>query len=172
MQESKKINKRGNRRKVTPLEFLTQLSDWFPETIPDIHIDYASMTRTCGMLLKTLRSECLSQLDIEYKETNHEDTNEPVYLVMLLQIPTETSGFQYFMEEIMRVGAAGEDPELPVGPQLELAGEIVQKLLDEKGLLLLKKAKKKVEGLVIGSERHPLAVADPLPTTSHSTVVT
>lgn len=163
MQESRKSNKKGTRRTLTPLEFLTQLSDWLPETIPDIHIDYVSMTRTCGMLLKTLRSECLSQLDIEYKETNHEDTNEPVYLVMLLQILAETSEFQYFKEEIMRAGA-GEDPELPEGPQLELAGEIVQKLLDERGLL------KKVEALVTGPERPPLVVADP-PPTSLSTVV-
>lgn len=163
MQESKKSNKKGTRRTLTPLEFLTQLSDWLPKTIPDIHIDYVSMTRTCGMLLKTLRSECLSQLDIEYKETNHEDTNEPVYLVMLLQILAETSDFQYFKEQIMRAGA-GEDPELPEGPQLELAGEIVQKFLDERGLL------KKVEALVMGPERPPLVVADPLPT-SLSTVV-
>lgn len=163
MQESRKSNKKGTRRTLTPLEFLTQLSDGLPETIPDIHIDYVSMTRTCGMLLKTLRSECLSQLDIEYKETNHEDTNEPVYLVMLLQILAETSEFQYFKEEIMRAGA-GEDPELPEGPQLELAGEIVQKLLDERGLL------KKVEALVMGPERPPLVVADP-PPTSLSTVV-
>lgn len=163
MQESKKSNKKDTRRTLTPLEFLTQLGDWLPETIPDIHIDYVSMTRTCGILLKTLRSECLSQLDIEYKETNHEDTNEPVYLVMLLQILAETSELQYFKEEIMRAGA-GEDPELPEGPQLELAGEIVQKLLDERGLL------KKVQTLLMGPERPPLVVADPLPT-SLSTVV-
>lgn len=162
MQESKKSNKKGTRRTLTPLEFLTKLSDWLPETMPDIHIDYVSMTRTCGILLKTIRSECLSQLDIEYKETNHGDTNEPVYLVMLLQILAETSDYQYFKEEIMRAGA-GEDPELPEGPQLELAGEIVQKLLDERGLL------KTVEGLVMGPEC-PLVVADPLPT-SLSTVV-
>lgn len=129
------------------------------------------MARTCGMLLKTLRSECPSQLDIEYKENNHKDTTEPVYLVMLLQILAETSGFQYFKEEIMRDGGAGEDPELSLGPQLELAGEIVQKVLDEKGLLLMKK--KEVEALVIGPERPPppLAVADILPTSLSSAVV-
>lgn len=115
------------------------------------------------MLLKTLRNECLSQLDIEYKETNHEDTNEPVYLVILLQIRAETSEVQYFTEEIMRAGA-GEFPELFEGLQLELAGEAIQKLLDERGLL------KKVQALVMGPERPPLVVADPLPT-SLSTVV-
>lgn len=163
MQESKKSNKKDTRRTLTPLEFLAQLRDWLPETIPDIHIDYVSMTRTCGMLLKSLRSERLSQLDIEYKETNHEDTNEPVYLVMLLQILAETSEVQYFKEEVMRAGA-GEDPELPEGPQLELAGEVIQKLLDERGLL------KKVEALLMGPERPPPAVADPTPTLP-STVV-
>lgn len=163
MQESKKSNKKDTRRTLTPLEFLAQLRDWLPETIPDIHIDYVSMTRTCGMLLKSLRSECLSQLDIEYKETNHEDTNEPVYLVMLLQILAETSEVQYFKEEVMRAGT-GEDPELPEGPQLELAGEVIQKLLDERGLL------KKVEALLMGPERPPPAVADPTPTLP-STVV-
>lgn len=163
MQESKKSNKKDTRRTLTPLEFLAQLRDWLPETIPDIHIDYVSMTRTCGMLLKSLRSECLSQLDIEYKETNHEDTNEPVYLVMLLQILAETSEVQYFKEEVMRAGA-GEDPELPEGPQLELAGEVIQKLLYERGLL------KKVEALLMGPERPPPAVADPTPTLP-STVV-
>ena len=163
MQESKKSNKKDTGRTLTPLEFLTQLRDWLPETIPDIHIDYVSMTRFCGMLLKSLRSECLSQLDIEYKETNHEDTNEPVYLVMLLQILAETSEVQYFKEKVMRAGA-GEDPELPEGPQLELAGEVIQKLLDEKGLL------KKVEALLMGPERPPPAVADPTPTLP-STVV-
>lgn len=163
MQESKKSNKKDTRRTLTPLEFLAQLRDWLPETIPDIHIDYVSMTRTCGMLLKSLRSECLSQLDIEYKETNHEDTNEPVYLVMLLQILAETSEVQYFKEEVMRAGA-GEDPELPEGPQLELAGEVIQKLLYERGLL------KKVEALLMGPERPPPAVANPTPTLP-STVV-
>lgn len=163
MQGSKKSNKKDSRRTLTPLEFLTQLRDWLPETIPDIHIDYVSMTRTCGMLLKTLRSECLSQLDIEYKETNHEDTNEPVYLVMLLQILAETSEVQYFKEKVMRAGA-GEDPELPEGPQLELAGEVIQKLLDERGLL------KKVEALLMGPEHPPPAVADSIPTLP-STVV-
>lgn len=60
-QESKKIiNKKGSRPTLTPLEFLTQLSDWFPETIPDIHINYVYMTHTCGVILKALRSECLS----------------------------------------------------------------------------------------------------------------
>lgn len=87
---------------------------------------------------------------------------------MLLQILAESSGFQYFKEEIMRHGA-GEDPELPLGPQLELAGEIVQKVLDEKGLLLMKK---EVEVLGIGPEPPPpLAFADPLPTSLSSTVV-
>lgn len=163
MQESKKSKKKDTRRSLTPLEFLKQLRDWLPETIPDIHIDYVSMTRTCGMLLKSLRSECLRQLDIEYKETNHEDTNEPVYLVMLLQILAEASEVKYLKEQVVRAGA-GQDPELPEGPQLELAGEVIQKLLDEKGLL------KKVEALLMGPERLPAAVGHLTPTLPSSVV--
>lgn len=121
------------KRHLTPLEFLTQVRGWLPRTLPDMQIDYITMTRTCNMLLKRIRSGINEKLEIVHELTNHEDSNNPGFIIMLLAILNEASEIQFVKEEVIRSRL-----RLPEGPQLEVCGEVMQAFLEEKGIIIAK----------------------------------
>lgn len=118
------------RRHLTPLEFLTQVRDWLPRTLPDMQTDYISMTRTCNMLLKRIRDRIHEKLDVLHKLIDHEDSNNPGFLIMLLAILTEASEVGFLKDELIRSRLS-----LPEGPQLEICGEVMQAFFEETGII-------------------------------------
>lgn len=118
------------RRHLTPLEFLVQMRDLLPRTLPDMRIDYISMTRTCNMLLKRIRSRIHEKLDILHKLTDHEDSNNPGFIIMLLAILGEASKVRFWKDELTKGRVS-----LPEGPQLEICGEIMQAFLEETAVI-------------------------------------
>lgn len=112
----------------TPLELLTQVRDWLPRATPDMRINYVTLTRTCNTLLRRVRARIHQRLGILYKETKHDDSNQPAYLVMILHVLAEASELQYFNDEVVR--RKGPPPE---GPQLAIAGDVMKGFLEGGG---------------------------------------
>ena len=114
------------RRQLTPLQFLTQVQDWLSDAISNMSIDYITLTRTCNMLLRRIRSRIDERLDIQHRVVQSEDSVEPGNIVMALVILHEASDTQYFKEEVLRAR-----DRLPEGPQLQIVGEVMQNFLEE-----------------------------------------
>lgn len=121
------------RRHLTHLEFLAQVRDWLPQTLPDMRIDYITMTRTCNMLLRRIRTRIQEKLHIVHALTDHQDSNNPGFIIMILAILGEASEIQFLKEEVIRSRMS-----LPEGPQLEVCGEVMREFLEEMGIVKAK----------------------------------
>ncbi|KAH8678638.1 hypothetical protein BGZ60DRAFT_350504, partial [Tricladium varicosporioides] len=78
----------GNRRKLTPLQFLTQLKNFIPSQLCRLQFDYITLTKTCYMLMKKFHSEIKRIQNVEYPVYTMRggDSIQPLYPYMVLGI--------------------------------------------------------------------------------------
>ena len=127
-----KSPKRHSKPYITPLEMLGQARDWLPRAVPDMRVDYITLTRSCGTLLKKMRATIHRRLGLLYHETQLDDSDLSAYLSMVLHILAslaEASQMQHFNDDVVCSRVAARE-----GPQLAIAGDVVQRFLDKKGV--------------------------------------
>ena len=121
------------RNYLTPLQILTQMSDWLSTHLTDMNIDCITLTRTCNTILRRVRERVNDALGTEYHSVRHEDSNEPINLTMVFFMLREASELHSMIENICGsdAAAAQQSVHLAGSPQLEIAGEVVQAFLRE-----------------------------------------
>lgn len=113
-----------SRNFLTPLEMLSQMSDWLSGNLTDMNIDYITLTRTCNKLLKRVRKHINEKLGSMYEESKGEDSNDPVNIIIVFLMLKEASEL-HFMIEAVGLNAV----HLSGSPQLEIAAEVIQSFL-------------------------------------------
>jgi len=133
--KSKALAKQQYQPQLTPLQFLTHIQSYFPGVVKHMQIDYISLVRTSRKILKKIRKELKEKLEIEHYffDDSTEDSNEPGYILMGLDILKEASTCQelredVFSKEIKEMKEVGKEPALG-GPQLVLVAEILDKMV-------------------------------------------
>lgn len=112
----------------TPLELLEQVRDWLSHAVPDMRIDYIPMTRSCSALLENLRSIIHQRLGLY--EDIQQFSETPLYACMTVNILAEAREMQHLNGEVVRRRMLVFE-----SPQLAIAGEVMQKFLNERGFI-------------------------------------
>ena len=101
-EHSKNADRTVTKRHLTPIEVLGQIRDLLSATVPQIQMDYITMTRTCNKLLRKMRDRLETELEIEHKLIESGDTNQPGYLLMTLAVLAEISKAQFLQDEVFK----------------------------------------------------------------------
>ncbi|KAA6408554.1 MAG: hypothetical protein FRX48_07636 [Lasallia pustulata] len=124
-------NKSIPRRQLSPLQFLTRLQDWLPQVVSNMNIDYITMTRTCNRLLRRLRAKINDEMDGLYAESRvNEDSNEPMHVIMVMSVLQDAADAEFVKTEVIR-DRKQVLPKSWTGPQMELAGKVMDGFLGE-----------------------------------------
>ena len=134
IQEHPKVNSGKTRkpikRQLTPLQFLTHVRAWLPQIMQDAKVDYIGMVRTCHRLLNRVKERIYQRLGYLYPKIDHGYSNDRGLLFMVASILYQAAETDYAKEQVFR---ARERGDLPGNPYLEVAGEVMHKLLDKHG---------------------------------------
>ena len=129
--KSTSTNKTVPRRQLSPLQFLAQLQDWLPQVFLSMNVDYITMTKTCNRLLRRVRAKINSEMDGLYADSRvNEDSNEPMYIVMVMSALQEANDADYVKTEVIK-DRKQILPKSLTGPQLEIAGQVTKAFLRE-----------------------------------------
>ena len=123
------MKKMMSRKFLTSLQFISQVREWFPGSISNIQIDYITLIRTCNTLLRSIRTRISRDLDVQHPISKGDDSNDAGLVIMVLDILGEASDSQFFKEEVLR-----SKERLPGGPQLQVAGEVLNEYFGQKAV--------------------------------------
>ncbi|KAF8846711.1 hypothetical protein BDZ45DRAFT_608538, partial [Acephala macrosclerotiorum] len=83
---SSKHKHRENSRNLTPLQFLSEMRPILVAENSQLRLDYISLTKTCYKLMKQIYAEIKATCGVDYPLQNGEDTREPLYSIMTIEI--------------------------------------------------------------------------------------
>lgn len=110
------------RRQLTPLQFLSALTEYLPTILPTITIDYITLTKKCNRLMRRIRQRIGDELGVDHPSTTqHGDSNDHGYIFMVTAILRETE----VEEELYRSREAFKG-----GVQLRVAGAELEAFLN------------------------------------------
>ncbi|KAH8648243.1 hypothetical protein BGZ61DRAFT_488090 [Ilyonectria robusta] len=122
-----------SQRQMTFQQTLQHFEKHLDAVLPDMRLDYITLTRTCDGLLDTLRAELLAKFNVSYTlkngQTGRSDDMHNAFgrVETALCIFQETANAADLHEEMKRKKYRGLDTEiLPVGKQLEYAAEFLR----------------------------------------------
>jgi hypothetical protein len=118
-------------RQMTFRQTLQHVEKYLDAALPDMQLDYITLTRTCDGLLDTLRTKLLAEFEVSYILKNHQthDMRDAFGRVdTVLCIFQETANAADLHEATKRKQYTGLDtPEIsPVGKQLKYAAEFLR----------------------------------------------
>jgi hypothetical protein len=117
-----KHKRRSARRKLTPLELLIQIKEFLPSQMPKIQYDYISLTRTCYMIIKSIRMQIKRDLSVDHPLYPEEDSVQLYNPQMVLKIMKEA-------RDVHNVTRSRQET-LPQSPQMEVVARILKGYLD------------------------------------------
>lgn len=113
-----------------PCAILAQVRDWLPQVMIDTRTDYITMTRTCNKLLRRVRRRIHQKLEYLYPLVEEGYSNDSGILFMVARIIYQAAETQAAQEHLVR---ERDGERLSQHPHLEVAGEVLQEVLDKHG---------------------------------------
>lgn len=122
--------KNAQKRLLNPVQFLAQVRDWLPQVMVDTRTDFITMTRTCNKLLRRVRRRIHQKLEYLYPLVEEGYSNDSGILFMVARIIYQAAETQAAQENLVR---ERDGERLSQHPHLEVAGEVLQEVLDKHG---------------------------------------
>jgi hypothetical protein len=135
--------KTNSRRHLTPLQFISKLEKYIPNVLPDMNIDYITLTKTCNELLRCIRTALRRKLNVRYdSQQTPGDSNDHGLSLMVLAIVLENGNAA---TSTLRGETFGG------GPQLRVAWEMFEEFWRKENVLA-------AEGGLVGIEEEAYSV--------------
>lgn len=109
------------KRPLTNLQFLGLLRNHFSYLIPRLQFDYITLTKECAKILKDVRTRIGLELNIQYPRQDTGDSADQTFPLMVMNVLQDTKE----LATSYRNSARGGGHAL-IGPQLDIAGEVIQ----------------------------------------------
>ncbi|KAF2498189.1 hypothetical protein BU16DRAFT_615270 [Lophium mytilinum] len=117
---------------LTPRHALVEMGRYIGAILPDIELDYVTLTRTCNKLLRQLRSRIRSEFGIDYPTIREYpgDSNDHSVMLVVLGILTEANDVS--KKRSKRKKTKNEEPHdmWKNAPQLILARDMLKKCVE------------------------------------------
>jgi len=126
LEESARGYSRKNelRKQLTPVQTLTKLRTYITAVLPDMTIDYITLTKTCQKLLRKIRTAIHDEINYEYPRiVGPGETNDAGFLYLTAGILKDNLSALRDHEKKKERGA------FKAGPHLEIAGNVIRDFL-------------------------------------------